>query len=154
MNQKLSLPAIALAAMLAICNNGTKNQNSDEQIIKDDVWNEEDIDFEEIVEMVDIKQIVSDESIAELPSVISGTSNDFIASDKFNRKTFNHIVDDRMTEKLNAAWKWSERVSFLHYFSYLSKRQNFIWLRRKIQDNVFQSITVQVRVEIQNRASS
>jgi hypothetical protein len=30
MNQKLSLPAIALAAMLAICNNGTKNQNSDE----------------------------------------------------------------------------------------------------------------------------
>ena len=116
---KLSITAIALAATLTACNSGSKSQNSDEWVIKNDVWNVEDIDFDEIAEVVDIKPIVSDEPIAELRPYMSGTSNDFIASDKFRRQVFYHIVDGRMTEKLQAAGNGPSEYNNLYYFSYL-----------------------------------
>ena len=117
--KQLSIAALALAAALTACNSGSKNQTPDGWVIKNDVWKVEDIDFDEIAEVVDIKPIATDEPIAELRSVISGNSNDFIASEKLNRKIFYHIVDGRMTEKLAAEGNGPNEYLNLRLFSYL-----------------------------------
>ncbi len=117
--KQLSIAALALAAALTACNSGSKNQTPDGWVIKNDVWKVEDIDFDKIAEVVDIKPIVTDEPIAELRSVISGNSNDFITSEKLNRKIFYHIVDGRMTEKLAAEGNGPNEYLNLYQFSYL-----------------------------------
>ena len=117
--KQLSIATLTLAAVLTACNSGSKNQNSDEWVIKNDVWKVEDIDFDEIAEVVDIKPIATDEPIAELRPYMSGTSNDFIACDKFSRQIFYHIVDGRMTEKLQAAGNGPNEYNHLDYYSYL-----------------------------------
>ena len=116
---KLSIAILTLAAVLTACSNGSKIQNSDEWVIKNDVWKVEDIDFDEIAEVVDIKPIASDEPIAELRPYMSGTSNDFIASDKFHKQIFYHIVDGRMKEKLQAVGNGPNEYNHLYYYSYL-----------------------------------
>ena len=74
----LTIAALASAAVLTSCNSGSKKQNTDEWVIENDVWEYENIDFDDIAEVVDIKPIVSDEPIADLRLYMSGTNNDFI----------------------------------------------------------------------------
>ena len=115
----LLLSTITLAAALAACNNGSKQKSSEEWVIKNDMWEYENIDFEEIAEVVDIKSIVSDEPIAELQIFISGSSNDFIICDRFHRQIFYHIVNGQMTEKLQAAGNGPTEYNHIDCFSYL-----------------------------------
>ncbi len=117
--KQLSIAALALAAALTACNSGSKNQNSDEWEIKNDVWKVEDIDFDKSAEVVEIKPIVTDEPIANLRPYINGTSNDFIASDQYSRDIFYHVVDGRMTEKLHAVGNGPNEYNNLDYYSYL-----------------------------------
>ena len=117
MNHKL-LTITAICATMMACNS-SKKQNTDEWIIQNDVWEYENIDLEEIAEVVDIKPIVSDEPIADLRLFMSGTNNDFIISDQYSRQTVYHIVNGRMTEKLNAAGNGPTEYNRIDIFSYL-----------------------------------
>ena len=116
---KNSIGAIAaLCATMMACNS-SKNQTPDEWVIKNDVWNFENIDLEEIAEVIDIKPIVSNEPIAELQLNMSGTNNDFIIGDRFSRKIFYHVVNGQVTEKLQAAGNGPTEYNYLDCFSYL-----------------------------------
>ena len=113
---KLSIAALTLATMLTACNSGSKNQNSDEWVIKNDVWKVEDIDFDEIAEVVDIKPIVSDEPIDDI-SYIKGVSNDFITSGSW--RTFYNIKDGRLVGKLHAVGRGPGEYSQINSCTYL-----------------------------------
>ena len=71
-----------------------------EWFIENDVTKVKDIAFEEIADDIVVKPILADEPIGNITG-ISGNSNDFIA-DGDNWKTFYHIKDGRLVEKLHA----------------------------------------------------
>ena len=108
----------AICATMIACNSG-KNQNTDEWLIENDVWNFENIDLEEIADIIDIKPIISDEPIAELQLNMSGTSNDFIIGDRFSRNIFYHVVNGQVTEKLHTPGNGPTEYNYLDCFSYL-----------------------------------
>ena len=47
----LTIAALASAAVLTSCNSGSKKQNTDEWVIENDVWEYENIDFDDIAEV-------------------------------------------------------------------------------------------------------
>ncbi len=121
MNRKqLSIAALTLAAALTACNSGSKNQTPDGWVIKNEIKGVETIetiDLEQIAEAIDVIPIKSDEPIDGISS-ISGSSNDFIASN--NRfETFYHIKDGNLIGKLNAVGRGPNEYNQMHRYSYL-----------------------------------
>lgn len=116
----LAIAALALAAALTACNSGSKNQTPDGWVIKNEIKGAETIetiDLEQIAEAIEVIPIKSDEPIDGISS-ISGSSNDFIASN--NRgETFYHIKDGNLIGKLNAVGRGPNEYNQLYYYSYL-----------------------------------
>ena len=89
-----------------------------EWFIKNDITNAKDIAIEEIADDIVVKPILTDEPIGEIWSV-SGNCNDFILVGD-NWKTFYHIKDGRLVEKLHAVGNGpGEYPSQLVQWSYL-----------------------------------
>ncbi len=127
MNRKqLSIAALALAAALTACNSGSKNQTPDGWVIKNEIKGAETIetiDLEQIAEAIEVIPIKSDEPIDEIRG-ISGNCNDFIACGN-SWKTFYHVKDGRVVDKLNSSGRASNEYSQLLQFSYLPAENLF-----------------------------
>ena len=121
MNHKL-LSIAALCATMMACNS-SKNQPSDEWVIKNEVRDIESIDIEEIAEAIEVQPIVSDEPIDEILG-ISGNSNDFIGRGS-RGETFYHIKDGKLVEKLHAKGNGPNEYHQLWLFSYLPAENIF-----------------------------
>ena len=121
--KQLSIAALALAAALTACNNGSKNQTPDGWVIKNEVKDIETIDLEQIAEAIEVIPIATDEPIDDIQG-LSGSSNDFIACNNRWQK-FYHIKDGRLVGQLNAVGNGPNEYRYLDYYSYLPAENLF-----------------------------
>ena len=117
-----TLTAIAICATMMACNSG-KNQIVDGWVIDNDRDDMETIDLQEIAEIIDVKPIVSDEPLDEI-ECLNGISNNFIACNRQYR-TFYHIRDGKLVDKLNAVGNGPNEYQELRKFSFLPAENLF-----------------------------
>lgn len=134
---KIRILAIAaICATVVSCNSG-KNQIPDGWVIKNEVKDLETIDLQEIAEIIDVKPIVSDEPMDEI-SYLNGINNDFIAVN--NRcRTFYHIRDGKLVDKLNTVGNGPNEYQELSKFSYLPANNLFYGYDRRGRIMCFQT---------------
>ena len=117
-----TLTAITICATMIACNSG-KNQIVDGWVIDNDRDDMETIDLQEIADIIDVKPIVSDEPLDEI-ECLNGTNNNFIACNRQYR-TFYHIRDGKLVDKLNAVGNGPNEYQELRKFSFLPAENLF-----------------------------